>query len=284
MATTTGAPAGTLNGALDELRETVRGEVNAPDARPVFNAMHTGQPAVTISLYRHRGRHPGRQLRARERAARRRARRRPLDRRPVDDRRRRADRPRPDVRASCVDPERRRVHVQGGAVLGDVDRETLRFGLVAPERRRLRHRRRGPHARRRLRLAAAQVRARLRQPRRGTGRLRGRRGADGVGRLEPRPVLGAARRRRQLRRRHARSLSSCTSSGRTSRSRRRSTRSRRSPTSCASGASTSSRRRTRSPRYASRSRSRRTRRCPRPCTTARSRSSAASTPATSRRA
>ena len=49
MATTTGAPAGALNGALEGLRATVRGEVNAPDIRPVFNAMHRGQPAVTIS-------------------------------------------------------------------------------------------------------------------------------------------------------------------------------------------------------------------------------------------
>jgi FAD/FMN-containing dehydrogenase len=36
------------------------------------------------------------------------------------------------MRGVLVDPERRVVHVQGGALLGDVDRETLPFGLVAP--------------------------------------------------------------------------------------------------------------------------------------------------------
>ena len=98
MATTTGAPAGTLNGALDELRATVRGDVNAPDVRPVFNAMHRGQPAVTISCTGTADVDRGGQLRARARPACRGARRRALDRRPVDDRRRRAHRPRSDER------------------------------------------------------------------------------------------------------------------------------------------------------------------------------------------
>ena len=36
------------------------------------------------------------------------------------------------MRGVHVDPERRLAHVQGGALWGDVDRETQRFGLVAP--------------------------------------------------------------------------------------------------------------------------------------------------------
>jgi FAD/FMN-containing dehydrogenase len=131
MATTTGAPAGTLNGALEDLRATVRGEVNAPDVRPVFNAMHRGQPAVTISCSgtadvieavnfarEHNlpvavrgGGHSIAGLSSIDGGV-------LIDLAPMS--------------GVLVDPERKRVYVQGGAVLGDVDRETMRFGLVAP--------------------------------------------------------------------------------------------------------------------------------------------------------
>jgi FAD binding domain/Berberine and berberine like len=130
MASTTGAPAGTLNGALDELRETVRGDVNA-DVRPAFNAMHKGQPAVTVSctgtadvvqavnFARENGlpvavRGGGHSIAGLS----------TIDGGMLIDL--------APMSGVVVEPERRRVHVQGGAVLGDVDRETLPFGLVAP--------------------------------------------------------------------------------------------------------------------------------------------------------
>jgi FAD/FMN-containing dehydrogenase len=131
MATTTGVPAGTLNGALAELRASVRGEVDAADVRPVFNAMHAGQPAVTVSctgtadvveavnfarehglpVAVRGGGHSIAGLSSIDGGL-------LIDLAPMN--------------GVLVEPEARRVHVQGGAVLGDVDRETLPFGLVAP--------------------------------------------------------------------------------------------------------------------------------------------------------
>jgi FAD/FMN-containing dehydrogenase len=131
MATSTGVPAGTLNGALDDLRAIVRGDVNAPDVRPVFNAMHRGQPAVTISCTgtadvvqavnfarEHElpvavrgGGHSIAGLSSIDGGV-------LIDLAPM--------------RGVVVDPDRKRAYVQGGAVLGDVDRETVPFGLVAP--------------------------------------------------------------------------------------------------------------------------------------------------------
>ena len=131
MATTTGAPAGTLNGALEGLRATVRGEVNAPDIRPVFNAMHRGQPAATISctgtadvieavnfarehdlpVAVRGGGHSIAGLSSIDGGV-------LIDLAPMS--------------GVVVDPERKRAYVQGGAVLADVDRETQPFGLVAP--------------------------------------------------------------------------------------------------------------------------------------------------------
>ena len=69
-------------------------------------------------------------------------------------------------------------------------------------RPRLDHRRRRAHARRRLGLARALVRAGLRQPDRRRARDRGGRVVRASDERERRAVLGAARRRRQLRRRH----------------------------------------------------------------------------------
>ena len=77
-------------------------------------------------------------------------------------------------------------------------------------------RRAGPHPRRRVGLAGAQVGAQLRQPhlRRPRHRRRPRGHRERV--REPRAVLGAARRRRQLRRRRRRSCSASTRSARSS--------------------------------------------------------------------
>ena len=67
---------------------------------------------------------------------------------------------------------------------------------------RLGDRHRRPDGRRRLRLPDAPLRLDLRQPGVDGGRDRRRQGAARVGRRERRAVLGAARRRRQLRHRH----------------------------------------------------------------------------------
>ena len=72
-----------------------------------------------------------------------------------------------------------------------------------PAGHQLHHGHRGADARRRLRLAQPQVRDDGRQPRVRRGRDGGRRGRARQRHREPRPLLGAARRQRQLRRRHA---------------------------------------------------------------------------------
>ena len=158
---------------------------------------------------------------------------------PVGDRRRRAARPRAPCAGVHVDPDTQLAVVQGGALWADVDRETQAFGLVAPG---------GVVSdtgvagltlgggygwvRRKYGLSVdALVEA--------AGRVRRRSGAHGVGRVSPRPVLGAPRRRRELRRRDLVHVRAAARSARSSASRRRSTRSRRSPRSCAAGASTS---------------------------------------------
>ena len=137
MATTNGTPAALLDGALDELRAGIRGRVLTPgdpgydDVRPAFNAMHQGRPAVVVrcggtadvveavNFARDRGlpvavRGGGHSIAGLS----------TIDGGMLIDL--------GEMNGVQVDAERRLVHVQGGAVLGDVDRETQAFGLVAP--------------------------------------------------------------------------------------------------------------------------------------------------------
>ena len=62
-----------------------------------------------------------------------------------------------------VDPASRTARVEPGATLADFDREAQAFALATPTRHQFDHRRRRPHARRRLRLDHPQVRADDRQ-------------------------------------------------------------------------------------------------------------------------
>jgi FAD/FMN-containing dehydrogenase len=124
----------TLDGALDELRARVRGAVlepGEPGEREVFNAMHPSSPAVTVRcagtadvvagvnfarehglpLAVRGGGHSIAGLSAIDGGV-------LLDLAPM--------------RGVHVDPERRIAVVQGGALWGDVDRETQAYGLVAP--------------------------------------------------------------------------------------------------------------------------------------------------------
>ncbi len=137
MATTTKTPAALLDGALNELRAGVRGRVLMPadpgfdEVRPAFNAMHQGRPAIVVAcggtadvveavnFARDRGlrvavRGGGHSIAGLS----------TIDGGMLIDL--------GEMNGVQVDPERRVVHVQGGAVLGDVDRETQQFGLVAP--------------------------------------------------------------------------------------------------------------------------------------------------------
>jgi FAD/FMN-containing dehydrogenase len=137
MATTTGTPAALIDGALDELKAGIRGRVLAPidpgydEIRPAFNAMHHGRPGVVVgcggtadvveavNFARERGlpvavRGGGHSIAGLS----------TIDGGMLIDL--------GEMNGVQVDVERRLVHVQGGAVLGDVDRETQAFGLVAP--------------------------------------------------------------------------------------------------------------------------------------------------------
>jgi FAD/FMN-containing dehydrogenase len=137
MTTTTGTPAALIDGALDALKGSIRGSVLTPtdprydDIRPAFNAMHQGRPAVVVGcagtadvivavdFARDRGlavavRGGGHSIAGLS----------TIEGGMLIDL--------GEMNGVQVDAERRLVHVQGGAVLGDVDRETQAFGLVAP--------------------------------------------------------------------------------------------------------------------------------------------------------
>ena len=100
-----------------------------------------------------------------------------------------------------VDPATRTVRVEPGCTVG---RRRSRHPRLRPRRavrHRLDHRRRRPDARRRHRLPDAQVRPDDRQPARGRRRAGRRQLRHGERDRALRSLLGAARRRRQLRRR-----------------------------------------------------------------------------------
>ncbi len=126
-----------IDDALDELNAGIRGRVltstdpGYDDIRPAFNAMHQGRPSVVVgcvgtadvvdavNVARDRGlpvavRGGGHSIAGLS----------TIDDGLLIDL--------GEMNGVQVDTERRLVHVQGGAVLGDVDRETQRFGLVAP--------------------------------------------------------------------------------------------------------------------------------------------------------
>ena len=106
------------------------------------------------------------------------------------------------MRGVWVDPAARTVTAQGGATWADVDRETQLFGLAAPGGVDLQHRHRRADAAWRLWPLAAHPRPQHRQSALGGDRHRRRADPHGQRDGEPRPLLGGARRRQQLRRRH----------------------------------------------------------------------------------
>jgi FAD/FMN-containing dehydrogenase len=137
MATTAGTRPGAFESDLEDFRAQLRGTALTPsdpeygDVRAVFNAMHTGKPDLivgctgtadvvdAVNFAREHGMtvtlrggghsiaglsaHDGGML---------------IDLAPMN--------------GVQIDPERRLAYVQGGALWGDVDRETQAFGLVAP--------------------------------------------------------------------------------------------------------------------------------------------------------
>ena len=87
-------------------------------------------------------------------------------------------------------PTQRVAHRRGRRDLGRVRRRDAGARPRGDRWSGVDHRGRRPRARQRQRLARAQVRLRVRQPGRGRGRHRRRAHGDGVGRREPRAVLG----------------------------------------------------------------------------------------------
>ena len=189
------AGAGQLRGAADRPRRFRLRRGSQPLQRHVRQAARADR-----SLRERRRRDKGRGVRACARPADRHPGRRTQRRRPGLGRRRRGDRPLADARRRgrsrrAHRPRRRRLH------LGRGGRRDQRARARHPERDHLDHRCGRPHARRRPRPPHPQVRTRDRQPARGRGGARERRAGPGQRGREPRPVLGAQRRRRELRRR-----------------------------------------------------------------------------------
>ena len=113
-----------------------------------------------------------------------------------------------------VDTEHARRRRRGRRDVGRVRRGDAGARPRRHRRTRVDHGYRRARARQRQRLARAQVRLRLRQPDRGRGRHRRRAHRARLGRREPRPLLGSARRGWQLRHRDRRSTCACTRSAR----------------------------------------------------------------------
>ena len=189
------------------LRGKLRGVVALPGedgydaARTIWNAMIDRRPGLVVRCLGAADVVHAVTLRARRKTARCRARRRPQHRRQRGVRRRSAHRSVADEIGATSIPRPQRARVEPGATLADFDKEAQAFGLATPTRHQLDDRRRRPHARRRLRLDHPQVRPDRRQSDLG-GRRHGRRRAGSRQREgAPGSVLGAARRRRQFRRR-----------------------------------------------------------------------------------
>ena len=106
------------------------------------------------------------------------------------------------MRTVQVDPQARTARAGGGATWGDFNAATYRVRPGDDRRDHLHHRRRRTDARRRDRLPGPRPRPVVRQPDLRRGRDRGRSAGHRQREGARGPVLGAARRRRQLRRGH----------------------------------------------------------------------------------
>ena len=106
-----------------------------------------------------------------------------------------------EMKAIAIDPDRATATAEGGVIWAELNDAAAEHGLAVTGGAVSGDGDRRLHARRRPRLADGQVRARGRQPARGRARHgRGRR-APRRRRVAPRSLLGASRRRRELRRR-----------------------------------------------------------------------------------